>query len=205
MRNRFAQSLTIGMYIATIGVVFMNADINVTGVIIRNCAVAIDDGLPRSFLPMSSIPPVSCNAAATTNKPAIISNGRSANPYTASFISTTPVIIKKTKPLDMTRSGPIFLLLTNATMIKKIVPRVIQASVVMSLPLGDREIFNCRDYPLMKTVYCADDSTVIFQYRSVRKVKGIARHIAYDGTRLSCYTHSSSVIPYLFNILPAGR
>ncbi len=74
IRSRFAQSLTMGRYMATMGVVFMNADMPATGTIIRIWAIPSDVGRPSSLRPISSIPPVSLRPAATTYRPAIISN-----------------------------------------------------------------------------------------------------------------------------------
>ena len=81
---------------------------------------------------MSSMPPVSCSPAATTNKPAIMSIGLAANPATASWNETTPKIMSMTSPPAIMRSGPIRFLLTSAMITTKIVTNVIQACGVIA-------------------------------------------------------------------------
>jgi hypothetical protein len=61
-----AHSMTAGNSAATSGVLFMNADIEAIGIIMRSCATATVFGTPNTRCAIQPMTPVSRSAATTT-------------------------------------------------------------------------------------------------------------------------------------------
>lgn len=91
-----AQFLTVGISIATIGVLFRNAEKEPEKIDI----LKIEEGIPNFFLPKTdllifSIAPVDWSAPATTNSMAIVNIPSLENPEKASFILITSAVTNK--------------------------------------------------------------------------------------------------------------
>ena len=127
IRCRFAQSRTIGMYIATTGVLLTNAESSATGTISRNWAAATDLGRPSSAGPADTVAPVSHRAAATTNSAHMATTAGWANPWNAIAGSTAPTRIRRTRPAAMAVTRPTRFE-ARATITARTMPTAISAS-----------------------------------------------------------------------------
>src|SRR5690606_39535848 len=105
MPARFAQSSTTGTSIATIGVLFRNALIAVTGTIKRVSADGTLRGRPSNREPNACTAPVSVSPATTAYSTPTVARPGLPSPDNASVGDMTPVTISTVNAPTRIRSG----------------------------------------------------------------------------------------------------
>ena len=100
-----AHSLRIGIIIAQTGVLFINADMQQTAIVMRRTAASYPCGEPSKYLAMSWRPPVTWTVFATAHMTPTVTTPSAAKPLSASFVESTPVATSATTASRRTKSG----------------------------------------------------------------------------------------------------